>query len=177
MENPEELVSIQTLLWSFPLSPLSLYTQNLQKWLLYYCLNTGTMWTASAHIITAIIGSGVLSLAWSIAQLGWIAGVGALLAFSCITYYTSGLLADCYRYPHPVNGGKRNYTYKAAVRAYLGNSLGHAHTTAKNPQFVFSKNGLSFWIFDQVKRSTRLVVLFSLYCSVGRQLAIQLQHL
>ncbi|KAG8635897.1 amino acid permease 6 isoform X2 [Manihot esculenta] len=78
------------------------------------------MWTASAHIITAIIGSGVLSLAWSIAQLGWIAGVGALLAFSCITYYTSGLLADCYRYPHPVNGGKRNYTYKAAVRAYLG---------------------------------------------------------
>ncbi|KAJ1387384.1 Amino acid transporter, transmembrane domain [Sesbania bispinosa] len=34
---------------------------------------TGTMWTASAHI-TAVIGSGVLSLAWAIAQLGWIAG-------------------------------------------------------------------------------------------------------
>ncbi|KAK0571714.1 hypothetical protein LWI29_020402 [Acer saccharum] len=32
---------------------------------------TGTMWTASAHIITAIVGSGVLSLAWSMAQLGW----------------------------------------------------------------------------------------------------------
>uniref|UniRef100_A0A9I9CCV5 Amino acid transporter transmembrane domain-containing protein n=1 Tax=Cucumis melo TaxID=3656 RepID=A0A9I9CCV5_CUCME len=28
----------------------------------------------SAHIITAVIGSGVLSLAWAIAQLGWVAG-------------------------------------------------------------------------------------------------------
>ncbi|KAJ6900136.1 hypothetical protein NC652_026313 [Populus alba x Populus x berolinensis] len=27
---------------------------------------TGTVWTASAHIITAVIGSGVLSLAWAI---------------------------------------------------------------------------------------------------------------
>uniref|UniRef100_M4ESB8 Amino acid transporter transmembrane domain-containing protein n=1 Tax=Brassica campestris TaxID=3711 RepID=M4ESB8_BRACM len=35
---------------------------------------TGTLMTASAHIITAVIGSGVLSLAWAIAQLGWVAG-------------------------------------------------------------------------------------------------------
>nr|TKR86169.1 Amino acid permease 4 [Populus alba] len=35
---------------------------------------TGTVWTASAHIITAVIGSGVLSLAWAIGQLGWITG-------------------------------------------------------------------------------------------------------
>ncbi|KAJ6417543.1 hypothetical protein OIU84_003300 [Salix udensis] len=34
---------------------------------------TGTAWTAVAHIITGVIGSGVLSLAWSMAQLGWIA--------------------------------------------------------------------------------------------------------
>ncbi|CAN1289705.1 Amino acid permease 6, partial [Linum perenne] len=34
----------------------------------------GTWVTASAHIITAVIGSGVLSLAWAIAQLGWVAG-------------------------------------------------------------------------------------------------------
>uniref|UniRef100_A0A6N2MDC2 Amino acid transporter transmembrane domain-containing protein n=1 Tax=Salix viminalis TaxID=40686 RepID=A0A6N2MDC2_SALVM len=80
---------------------------------------TGTVWTASAHIITAIIGSGVLSLAWGMAQLGWIAGIGVLLTFSVITYYTSSLLADCYRYPNSVSG-KRNYTYMAAVNAYLG---------------------------------------------------------
>jgi len=80
---------------------------------------TGTLWTASAHIITAVIGSGVLSLAWSMAQLGWIAGPAVLIAFSFITLYTSALLADCYRSLDPVNG-KRNYNYMAAVKANLG---------------------------------------------------------
>ena len=75
--------------------------------------------TASAHIITAVIGSGVLSLAWAIAQLGWIAGPAVLMTFSFITYFTSTLLADSYRAPDPVTG-KRNYTYMDVVRASLG---------------------------------------------------------
>ncbi|TXG64049.1 hypothetical protein EZV62_011043 [Acer yangbiense] len=58
---------------------------------------TGTWLTASAHIITAVIGSGVLSLAWALAQLGWIVGPLALSTFSVITWYTSTLLADSYR--------------------------------------------------------------------------------
>ncbi|XP_031482698.1 amino acid permease 6-like [Nymphaea colorata] len=78
---------------------------------------TGTLWTASAHIITAVIGSGVLSLAWAIAQLGWIAGPAVLMAFSFITFYTSTLLADCYRSPVT---GRRNHTYMDAVRSNLG---------------------------------------------------------
>ncbi|GMI90627.1 amino acid permease 6 [Hibiscus trionum] len=80
---------------------------------------TGTWVTASAHIITAVIGSGVLSLAWAVAQLGWVAGPIVLMAFSFITYFTSTLLADSYRAPDPVLG-RRNYTYMDAVRAYLG---------------------------------------------------------
>lgn len=80
---------------------------------------TGTVMTASAHIITAVIGSGVLSLAWSTAQLGWIAGPTVLFLFSFVTYYTSTLLASCYRSGDPVTG-KRNYTYMDAVRANLG---------------------------------------------------------
>ncbi|KAJ3670077.1 hypothetical protein LUZ60_010401 [Juncus effusus] len=80
---------------------------------------TGTLYTASAHIITAVIGSGVLSLAWAIAQLGWIVGPSVLVAFSLITWFCSSLLADCYRTPDPVHG-KRNYTYGDAVRANLG---------------------------------------------------------
>ncbi|KAL8494708.1 hypothetical protein ACS0TY_025512 [Phlomoides rotata] len=80
---------------------------------------TGTLLTASAHIITAVIGSGVLSLAWAIAQLGWVAGPAVLAAFSFITYFTSTLLADSYRCPGPVHGG-RNYTYMDVVRAHLG---------------------------------------------------------
>jgi amino acid permease len=59
--------------------------------------NTGTLWTATAHIITAVIGSGVLSLAWAMAQLGWVAGLVVLLLFAVITYYMCGFLTDCYR--------------------------------------------------------------------------------
>ncbi|KAJ7546809.1 hypothetical protein O6H91_08G055500 [Diphasiastrum complanatum] len=80
---------------------------------------TGNLWTASAHVITAVIGSGILSLAWSIAQLGWIAGPSCLIFFAFVTYYASVLLTDCYRSPDPVYG-KRNRTYMEAVRANLG---------------------------------------------------------
>lgn len=83
---------------------------------------TGTFMTASAHIITAVIGSGVLSLAWALAQLGWVAGTIILVTFAIITYYTSTLLADCYRSPDSVTG-TRNYTYMGVVRAYLGMDL------------------------------------------------------
>lgn len=76
----------------------------------------GTVWSAGAHIITAVIGSGVLTLAWALAQMGWIAGPTALLAFSVITMFTSTLLADCYR----AADGTRNYVYKDAVKSYLG---------------------------------------------------------
>jgi amino acid permease len=82
-------------------------------------VSSGTVWTASAHIVTAVIGSGGLSLAWSTAQLGWIVGPVTLMLFSIITYYTSSLLADCYRTEDQVSG-KRNYTYMDAVASYLG---------------------------------------------------------
>lgn len=84
-----------------------------------HVISLGTVWTASAHIITAVIGSGVLSLAWATAQLGWIAGPTVLFMFSFVTYYTSCLLASCYRTGDP-NTGMRNYTYMEAVRANLG---------------------------------------------------------
>ncbi|KAK1276691.1 Amino acid permease 6 [Acorus gramineus] len=76
----------------------------------------GTVWTAMAHVVTAVIGSGVLALAWSVAQMGWIVGPAMLVGFAWVTYYTSTLLADCYRSPN----GARNYTYMDAVRSYLG---------------------------------------------------------
>ncbi|KAE8708409.1 Amino acid permease 2 [Hibiscus syriacus] len=78
---------------------------------------TGTWVTASAHIITAVIGSGVLSLSWAIAQLRWIGGPTALLIFSVITWFTSILLADCCR--DPVSG-RRCSCYMDAVKSHLG---------------------------------------------------------
>ncbi|CAI0449119.1 unnamed protein product [Linum tenue] len=87
---------------------------------IFICVcNAGTWVTASAHIITAVIGSGVLSLAWAIAQLGWVAGPATLIIFSLVTLFTSTLLADAYRHPD-LGTGHRNYTYMDAVRAHLG---------------------------------------------------------
>ncbi|XP_058783941.1 probable amino acid permease 7 [Vicia villosa] len=80
---------------------------------------TGNVKSAVAHIITAVIGSAVLSLAWSIAQLGWIGGPIALLCCAIATCISSFLLSDCYRNPDPVTG-KRNYSYIDAVRVNLG---------------------------------------------------------
>ena len=82
----------------------------------------GTLMTASAHIITAVIGSGVLSLSWALAQLGWIAGIIALLIFSLITLLTCILLTDCYRSPDPITG-RRNYNYMEAVKNNLGKTI------------------------------------------------------
>ncbi len=77
------------------------------------------MWTATSHIVAAVVGSGVLALAWTVAQLGWVVGPLVLVGFSCVTYYTSTLLANCYRYPDPVTG-TANREYIDAVRCYLG---------------------------------------------------------
>ncbi|KAG5235939.1 amino acid permease [Salix suchowensis] len=81
---------------------------------------TGTVWTAAAHIITGVVGSGVLSLAWSMAQLGWIAGPLAMLCFASITLVSTFLLCDCYRSPHPEFGPARNRSYLEAVHTTLG---------------------------------------------------------
>ncbi|KAL6652564.1 hypothetical protein ACP70R_011489 [Stipagrostis hirtigluma subsp. patula] len=83
-------------------------------------VRSGSMWTAAAHVITAVIGSGVLSLAWSIAQLGWVAGPATMLVFAGVTALQSTLFADCYRSPDPEHGPHRNRTYANAVDRNLG---------------------------------------------------------
>ncbi|XP_030511133.2 probable amino acid permease 7 isoform X1 [Cannabis sativa] len=85
-------------------------------------IRNGTTWTAVAHIITGVIGAGVLSLSWSIAQLGWIAGPFLILIFALITIVSANLLSDCYRYSNPHLGFDqyRCSSYIEAVRLYLG---------------------------------------------------------
>jgi amino acid permease len=82
-----------------------------------------------AHIITGVIGAGVLALSWSVAQLGWVAGPVAVLCFAGVTYVSAVLLSHCYRSPVAAGGSeessssgktRRNYTYMDAVRALLG---------------------------------------------------------
>ncbi|KAI3456753.1 hypothetical protein Pfo_013416 [Paulownia fortunei] len=81
---------------------------------------TGNTWTAVAHIITGVIGSGVLSLAWSMAQLGWIGGPLLMLFFAAVTLASTFLLCNCYRSPDPDYGPIRNRSYIAAVKQNLG---------------------------------------------------------
>ena len=81
----------------------------------------GTLWSATAHALTAIVGTGVLALPWAVAQLGWILGLIAIILCAFVTYYTAVLLCDCYRSPDPITGS-RNYTYMDAIRTCLGNA-------------------------------------------------------
>ncbi|GJV17728.1 probable amino acid permease 7 isoform X1 [Tanacetum coccineum] len=83
---------------------------------------TGNAWTAIAHIITAVIGSGVLSLSWSVAQLGWIAGPIALILFALVTYLNASLLTNFHHSADPHNGVTViNRSYLQAVQNILGN--------------------------------------------------------
>ncbi|KAI3825840.1 hypothetical protein L1987_07518 [Smallanthus sonchifolius] len=82
---------------------------------------TGTVWTAVAHIITAVIGSGVLSLAWSMAQVGWIAGPLSLLLFGFFTLVSAYFISDVHLYSNPNNGDTTmNRSYLQAVHTILG---------------------------------------------------------
>ncbi|KAL0407044.1 UNVERIFIED_CONTAM: putative amino acid permease 7 [Sesamum latifolium] len=81
---------------------------------------SGTVWTALAHIITAVIGSGVLSLAWSVSRLGWIAGPLIMLAFASVTLTSAFLLCNCYKSSDPNDGFHRNGSYLDAVQRILG---------------------------------------------------------
>ncbi|XP_057430634.1 probable amino acid permease 7 [Lotus japonicus] len=93
---------------------------------------TGTVWTAVAHIVTGVIGSGVLSLAWSIAQIGWIGGPLAILLFASITLFSAFLLSDTYRSPCPEFGPNRSSSYLDAVNLHKGVGSGRASAVFVN---------------------------------------------
>ncbi|KAK7260722.1 hypothetical protein RIF29_26998 [Crotalaria pallida] len=99
----------------------------------------GNALTASAHIITTVIGAGVLALPWALAQLGWIPGIAIMLSFSAISLFTYNLVADCYRFPDPLTG-KRNYTYNQAVKAYLSTKAVCFHRRGHEAFCEFSYN-------------------------------------
>jgi len=83
-------------------------------------VHEGNVQKAVAHIITGVIGAGVLSLAWSVAELGWICGPLMILMFAGTTFVSVNLLSDCYRFPHPQYGSIRCPSLMDAVHVYLG---------------------------------------------------------
>lgn len=87
------------------------------------CDILGTVWTAVAHIVTGVIGSGVLSLPWSIAQLGWIVGPFSILLIASSTLFSAFLLCNTYRSPNPEYGAHRSASYLDVVNFNLGKVL------------------------------------------------------
>ncbi|XP_027329975.1 probable amino acid permease 7 [Abrus precatorius] len=83
-------------------------------------VRTGTVWSAVAHIVTGVIGSGVLSLPWSIAQLGWLAGPFSVLLIASTTLFSSFLLCNTYRHPNPEYGPHRSASYLDVVQLHMG---------------------------------------------------------
>uniref|UniRef100_A0A7N0ZZ11 Amino acid transporter transmembrane domain-containing protein n=1 Tax=Kalanchoe fedtschenkoi TaxID=63787 RepID=A0A7N0ZZ11_KALFE len=133
---------------------------------------TGSLWTAVAHIITGVIGSGVLSLAWSMAQLGWIAGPLSMLFFALITAVSAFLLSDTYRSPDPEFGTIRNRSYIDAVRFNLGDS-----TAKVCGLFVYvSLYGCAIAYTITSATSMRAIQKSNCYHSEGHQAACKYGH-
>ena len=71
------------------------------------------------HVITAIIGAGVLSLPAAMVPLGYAGGSICFLLFGLITLYTAHLLSDTY-----CINGLRQRTYTALVDTVFGRKGG-----------------------------------------------------
>lgn len=101
----------------------------------------GNVWSESAIMIAVVIGSGILPLAWALAQLGWIIGpLVILFFFFSTTVSTSVLLSACYqsmeqqRRPNAYQRMtvRSNYfAYQDAVRTFLGEFHGFFHLPLK----------------------------------------------
>lgn len=77
---------------------------------------TGSVFITISHVITAVIGAGVLSLPYAMASLGWLLGPVCFILFASITLYSAQLLADLY-----IIDGKRQTTYTDMVCYCFGN--------------------------------------------------------
>ena len=90
------------------------------------------------HLITVIIGAGVLSLPKAFSLLGWIFGPILLIFFGIVSLWTSKMLTQVYEVD-----GKKNKTYKDAVFNILG--AGHRNTLAT---ILYVKMYVSFNMLD-----------------------------
>ena len=90
------------------------------------------------HIITTIIGSGILYLPFFFAVLGWIGGAVSAVAFALITWFTSHLLAG-----GAVIDGVRHRTYQSAVESALGRRAGIVLAVVQYTSLFLSTVGIN----------------------------------
>lgn len=75
----------------------------------------GTVFSGIMHVITAVIGAGVLTLPSAMASLGYLGGTVTIILAGLVTLYTAQLLADLY-----IINGKRQRTYTQMVMTCFG---------------------------------------------------------
>ncbi|KAL6651562.1 hypothetical protein ACP70R_010487 [Stipagrostis hirtigluma subsp. patula] len=80
---------------------------------------TGNLRTGAVHIIALEIGIGVLALAWSVAQLGWVGGPVVMACFAFVMYFSAFMMIHCYRSPDCSEKKQRNSTFMDAVSTHL----------------------------------------------------------
>jgi Transmembrane amino acid transporter protein len=127
--------------------------------------------TAAGHLITAIIGAGVLGLPSSLAWLGWIGGIIALVFFYAVSLWAAIMLTEVYC----VNG-RRHTRYKFAVYWILGPKHSFILSLAQHANFVLTTIGYQIAGADSMrcaalprcqrplKRSSHIDVPRSLAC-------------
>ncbi|KAI8466468.1 MAG: transmembrane amino acid transporter protein-domain-containing protein [Monoraphidium minutum] len=111
---------------------------------------------ACFHIVTAIIGAGVLGLPHALSMLGVAGGVVALVAFFAVTLLCSFMLADMYEVD-----GRKHATYGDAVVHVLGRGSAIAVTVCQLLNLVLSAVGYTVAAGESLK----MVVHSS--CDVG----------
>lgn len=112
----------------------------------------GEWYYVGFHLSTAVAGPALLSLPYAMAELGWVAGLAALLSLYCLTLYTASLSASLHEWD-----GRRHVRYRDLVESILGEGVANyivwpcqwAYLMGSNVS-VFIQSGLSLQAINQI---------------------------
>lgn len=108
--------------------------------------------TAAGHLVTAIIGAGVLGLPSSLAWLGWIAGMVALVFFFGVALWCSLMLTQVYNVD-----GHRHTRYKFAVRHLMGSRHALVLSLAQHSNMILTTIGYQIAAADSMSYIARRI--------------------
>ncbi|KAF7836443.1 lysine histidine transporter-like 5 [Senna tora] len=94
--------------------------KNLENWLPITASRKAKWWYSTFHNVTAMVGAGVLGLPYALSQLGWTAGIIAIIMSWLITFYTLWVLVEM----HEMVPGTRFDRYHQLGEHVLGPKLG-----------------------------------------------------
>ncbi|KAH9792132.1 Lysine histidine transporter 1 [Citrus sinensis] len=105
---------------TFPSEEQSAKQKAIDDWLPITSSRNAKWWYSAFHNVTAMVGAGVLSLPYAMAQLGWGPGVAILILSWIITLYTLWQMVEM----HEMVPGKRFDRYHELGQHAFGEKLG-----------------------------------------------------